>query len=331
MVREMEVNLYQEKAIQTGIDAAVDTLDQSLDQEEVFNRLTNNQLNQGIYIENGQVYINASMIHAGTMSANRIQGGVLDLGGNSNVGGKLRIKDASGNVIGSWDNSGLNVDGGTISGGSLETDTYTDLLDNGYKYAVNENGFLCYLNGSVVSKIFRDATDLTLQSNSITLDGAVAVEGTFSANRGISIPMAYGLVTDEISSYSGILNIDSQQILINGNASATTSDAGLMSAADKTKLDNVCHMLQYDLAVTSVSCAANASTVVLNWEDLSQVIGAGNTLKGAVFLWANGGKLYAPNCTVGVGTDENKLYLALYNPTATAQAVTTVRLLLFYR
>src|SRR5699024_9564007 len=38
---------------------AVDDLDTSLDQQEVFNRLTNNGKAQGIILKNGQLYINA--------------------------------------------------------------------------------------------------------------------------------------------------------------------------------------------------------------------------------------------------------------------------------
>lgn len=53
-------------------DTAVDNLDESLDQEGVFNRLTNNGATQGIYLENGQLYINASYIQSGIVSADRI-------------------------------------------------------------------------------------------------------------------------------------------------------------------------------------------------------------------------------------------------------------------
>lgn len=229
MVRETEVNLYQIGAIQDGIDGAIDDYDQLLDQMEVYNRLTNNSANEGLFIEDGRVYINASMIHAGYMSADYVHGGILDLGGLNNASGQLRIRDAAGGVIGTWDNTGLNVDGGTITGGTLETSHYTDAYDNEYYYAAAQDGFLCYLNGRVASRIYRNASDLTLESPSITLDGAVAVMGTFSAGQGISIPAAYGLETDSISSYSGnTVYIDSSvsvdgTLQVNGH---TVYDAG---------------------------------------------------------------------------------------------------------
>lgn len=52
-------------------------MDNAESQEEVFNRLTNKKANQGIYLSNGNLYINASMINTGTLSANYIYGGKL--------------------------------------------------------------------------------------------------------------------------------------------------------------------------------------------------------------------------------------------------------------
>lgn len=85
--------------------ALLDAFDTSLDQAEVFKRLTNNLANQGIYLQNGQLYLNASMIAtgslladfitAGTMSANRINGGTLALGGLNNKDGVLEVYDAN--------------------------------------------------------------------------------------------------------------------------------------------------------------------------------------------------------------------------------------------
>lgn len=59
-------------------DEQVNALDTSLNQQDVFNRLTNNGQTQGIYLQNGKVYINASFIQSGTISANYISGGTID-------------------------------------------------------------------------------------------------------------------------------------------------------------------------------------------------------------------------------------------------------------
>lgn len=57
----------------TSANQAVDDLDDDLDQEGVFNRLTNNSANQGIYLSSGKVYINSSYIKTGTLSAGIIK------------------------------------------------------------------------------------------------------------------------------------------------------------------------------------------------------------------------------------------------------------------
>lgn len=97
-------------------DSAVTALDKSLTQQDVFNRLTNNGQIQGIYLKNGRLYINATYIDSGTMSANLIKGGTLILGGASNGNGKLSILNSSGSQVGYIDNTGAHFNQGTFSG-----------------------------------------------------------------------------------------------------------------------------------------------------------------------------------------------------------------------
>lgn len=94
-----------EKAVKYTDDSAVDDLDAALTQEDIFNRLTNNGKAQGIYIENGDLYVNATYIKSGK----------LTLGGENNEHGTLEIIDNSGKVIGAWDNDGIDVKNGTIT------------------------------------------------------------------------------------------------------------------------------------------------------------------------------------------------------------------------
>jgi len=60
-----------------GAQTAVTTLDTSLDTTGVFNRLTNNGTLQGLYMQNGELYMNASYIQAGTLSANMVRAGTI--------------------------------------------------------------------------------------------------------------------------------------------------------------------------------------------------------------------------------------------------------------
>lgn len=94
-----------EKAVKYTDDSAVDDLNKALTQEDIFNRLTNNGKSQGIYIEDGDLYVNATYIKSGK----------LTLGGENNEHGTLEIIDNSGKVIGSWGNDGIDVKNGTIT------------------------------------------------------------------------------------------------------------------------------------------------------------------------------------------------------------------------
>ena len=102
--------------VEKALNAAVDIVDQSLSQEEIFNRLTNNGQVQGLLLYNGRVYLNADYIRSGTIIADLIKGGILKLGGDKNTNGVFQVLDAVGNVIGTWDNNGINATRGTFSG-----------------------------------------------------------------------------------------------------------------------------------------------------------------------------------------------------------------------
>jgi hypothetical protein len=75
----------------------LEKFDASLDSQSVFDRLTDNGTIQGIYREDGQLYINASYIKSGT----------LVLGGANNVNGKLNVLNGDGNENGIWDEDGI--------------------------------------------------------------------------------------------------------------------------------------------------------------------------------------------------------------------------------
>lgn len=60
------------RALTSG-NQSTDDLDSDLDQREVFNRLTNNGQEQGIYLSGGRIYLNGEYIRAGTVSTNKIE------------------------------------------------------------------------------------------------------------------------------------------------------------------------------------------------------------------------------------------------------------------
>ena len=88
----------------------------NLTQSEIFNILTNNGQTQGIYLSGGKIYINASYISSGNLTANRIKGGTLTLGGSGNTNGILKILNSRGAQIGLWNNSGISASNAEVDG-----------------------------------------------------------------------------------------------------------------------------------------------------------------------------------------------------------------------
>lgn len=61
----------------------------------------------------------ANFITAGTMLADRIKGGTLELGGSTGQDGVIQVFDIDKNEIGRWDKNGLDVKNGKISGAAI--------------------------------------------------------------------------------------------------------------------------------------------------------------------------------------------------------------------
>ena len=111
-----------------------EALDESLDQEGIFNRLTDNGGEQGLILYNGKLYLNASYIQTGTMVADVIKGGTLTLGGQNNTFGSIVMLNNNGQNYGGWDNSGLSIGGSSNSFPALRFNRYIDGLNSAYIY-----------------------------------------------------------------------------------------------------------------------------------------------------------------------------------------------------
>lgn len=105
------------KAI-NGANEAVDDLNTSLDQQEVFNRLTNNGQAQGIMLhQNGQLYINAEYI----------QSLILKVGGVNNENGTFEVYNGDDILVGKIDK-----DGAKFTNGSDWLQIKNSLMTGGY-------------------------------------------------------------------------------------------------------------------------------------------------------------------------------------------------------
>ncbi len=87
------------KSSEVQTKKVVAELNRTIDQEAVFNRLTNNGTEEGLYFEDNHLYINLTYAKAGTISADMIKGGMLKLGGENNSNGQLWVYNANGEDI----------------------------------------------------------------------------------------------------------------------------------------------------------------------------------------------------------------------------------------
>lgn len=108
---------------QSTVNNAITEYDTSLGQTEVFNKLTNGGQTQGIYIQNGKLYINADYILSGTVAGQRI-----------NAKG-IRVLDANNNVTFEIDNNGnVTIRANTFS---LQGSTIQNIANSAASSAAN--------------------------------------------------------------------------------------------------------------------------------------------------------------------------------------------------
>ena len=142
-----ETNLYEDNAIANGIAEGASRAVENQTQTDIFNKLTNNGTIRGIYMQNGQMYVNMDYLQTGT----------LKLGGVNNTNGLLEVYNSSGTKVGSWDKDGLTaksltandyiyVDGNSNSYFKIP---YTYLSKSGY-IIISSGGFVvAYADGKL--------------------------------------------------------------------------------------------------------------------------------------------------------------------------------------
>ena len=188
---QRETNLYDTDAIQDGINIAVTNYDTNLGQARVFNKLTNNGAAQGIFMEDGQLYINMSYLQTGT----------LKLGGVNNTNGLMQVYDEGNNLIGTWGVDGISLLRGDIN---LDIDSSLKVPFNGTAsdYLLLDNlGFTIAISGSTLR-------GTAVSSGSTTYGGLDFTKGSHSV---LIIP-----------TYIGVFATSSTGLTIEENASIQT-------------------------------------------------------------------------------------------------------------
>lgn len=203
-------------ATTTDVSNAINNYDPAtaLNQQEVFNLLSNNGAVNGMWLLNGQLYFSFSYA----------EGGTLKLGGNNNQNGVLVIRSSSGVEIAKLDNSGAsfytsynnimyswrsNIDGGqlafwldgtdgTATAGKHQCGTIEPYVvvssTPDYYLTINTQGkgiLLRYKSGTNYPSIAEFLTDGIYFNknikNAITFDSSVTVNGGQTVNSGQTV------------------------------------------------------------------------------------------------------------------------------------------------
>lgn len=199
------------------IKNAIDNYDTSLGQDEVFNKLTKGGTEQGIYIQDGKVYINAKYILAGLLAGERINGrGLKVIDDNKNV--TLEI-DSKGNVI---------LAPKTFS---LQGKTVNEIANSSAKSAVD---------GQTQADIFSKLTNGG-KAQGIYLDenGNVYVNGEYVQAKGIRVVDGNGKTTFAIDKTTGAVTIAASQFTLGDKSVADIAQEEAIKQVQDITSDNI--------------------------------------------------------------------------------------------
>ena len=199
------------------IKNAIDNYDTSLGQDEVFNKLTKGGTEQGIYIKDGKVYINAKYILAGLLAGERINGrGLKVIDDDKNV--TLEI-DSKGNVT---------LAPKTFS---LQGKTVKEIADSSASTAVS---------GQTQADIFSKLTNGG-KAQGIYLDenGNVYVNGEYVQAKGIKVVDGNGKTTFAIDKTTGAVTIAASQFTLGNKSVADIAQEEAIKQVQDITSDNI--------------------------------------------------------------------------------------------
>lgn len=247
------------------IKNAIDNYDTSLGQDEVFNKLTKGGTEQGIYIQDGKVFINAKYILAGLLAGERINGrGLKVIDDNKNV--TLEI-DSKGNVI---------LAPKTFS---LQGKTVKEIADSSASTAVS---------GQTQADIFNKLTNGG-KAQGIYLDekGNLYVNGEYVQAKGIRVVDGNGKTTFAIDKTTGAVTIAASSFALGDKSIASIASEEAQKKIDALPKDTDNLLNGYLLTKSDVETYWDYSGSI-NYD----VINPNKSRDGAVAITANGSDCY---------------------------------------
>lgn len=247
------------------IKNAIDKYDTSLGQDEVFNKLTKGGTEQGIYIQDGKVYINAKYILAGLLAGERINGrGLKVIDDSKNV--TLEI-DSKGNVI---------LAPKTFS---LQGKTVKEIADSSASTAVSNQTqadiFNKLTNGGKAQGIYLDEK------------GNLYVNGEYVQAKGIRVVDSNGKTTFAIDKTTGAVTIAASSFALGDKSIASIASEEAQKKIDALPKDTDNLLNGYLLTKSDVETYWDYSGSI-NYD----VINPNKSRDGAVAITANGSDCY---------------------------------------
>ena len=292
-------------------------IDDSLTQQDIFNRLTENGTAQGLVLYNGQLYVNASYIQSGT----------LVLGGANNQNGTLKVLNAAGQEIGTWTKDGISIRRGDInldSTGSIKVgfnaeDTKYVLFDNNGMQLVLDNGSKVYTGSltfgsgfphypqgtalGMLSAFYREGSDVW-----DTTFGPAYLDLLHQESGGDSYMLQFNLGQFYVSGPRGVfrVDLDNGEVYVSGlsirladplsigNGGTGATDAALHITNDYSSVLNAINAVRntriFPISVQKSGTALYSDMPITNQTDEWNLLLIGNSTRitATLYLFAKG-------------------------------------------
>ena len=197
--------------------SAVSTYDTSLNQQAVFNKLTNNGVTQGIYLSNGKLYINASYIGTGTLDATLIRAGSIRDTANKNYWnldtGEFSLSASAtvgGSTVSSIASSAASSAVSTYDTGLNQQAVFNKLTNNGVTQGIYLSNNKLYINAAYIKTgIISDSANKNywnLATGEFSLSASATVGGSTVSS------IASSAASSAVNTYDSGLN---QQAVFN--------------------------------------------------------------------------------------------------------------------
>lgn len=212
-------------------DNGVTTYDTYLNQTKVFNKLTNNGQLKGIYMQNGELYINGTYIKTGTLDASLVN--VTNINATNINTGILR--DSSGNT--SW-----NLTTGALSSKKFsidstyfqlsDTGTITSIAQDGKKIVVDKGTITGYKSNGQLSAKLEIGNGYFNIVGKLALNGVVGVSGSTSFVKSINYEdTSLGNVVTAMGSQTVVTGVTIDTWRASGTAAGTVYVSGSPSVS----------------------------------------------------------------------------------------------------